>query len=86
MFILLPERLSDLFPKFSVATIIIKMPGGVVLRHLPKYYDHNIQREYHSSEIWNYVNNCWPLKRRVLELIKNGLLISRIPCLIRIHQ
>lgn len=73
MFTPLPEPLKDLFPKLLAANLITKMPQRATPKHLPKFYDHNAHCEYHSGEVGHDENSCWPLKRRVQELIDKGL-------------
>lgn len=37
-------------------------------------YEHRAQCEYHSGEVGYDINNFWPLKKNVQELIISGLL------------
>lgn len=71
----LPEPIDLLFLKLLVANLIIKMPQRAIPKQLSRFYDHSIQCEYHSDEVEHDMNNCWPLKRRIQELINNGSLL-----------
>lgn len=70
----LAKSLDDLFPRLLVTNLITKMSQRAVLKHLPKFFDHNTQCQYQSCEVRHDTNNCWSLKRRIHELIDSGSL------------